>query len=98
MPHRIAGFFVAVLRWLLPAPGRHRTAATCPGAGPYRTHHSRPRHISGEVHQQAELTWDLPLVRPYVLAHERQQEERRRFAGGPLDAWWKGQHVAEVIA
>ncbi|GAA0496392.1 hypothetical protein [Streptomyces olivaceiscleroticus] len=98
MPQRIAGLFVAALRWLLPAPERHRTAAVCPEASPHRTHHPRPAHVSGEVHQQAELTWDLPLVRPYLLAHERRQEERRRLDGGALAAWRNGQYVAEVIA
>ncbi|MER6092771.1 hypothetical protein [Streptomyces bluensis] len=74
MPHAIAWIFESLLRLLLPARGRHRSPEPPPAARAADTPTVRlPRvpMLRGE---------DNRLVRPYLVAHERHQEEQRRRA------------------
>ncbi|AEM80141.1 hypothetical protein [Streptomyces violaceusniger] len=73
MPHCIARIFELLLRLLLPAPGRHRSAETVPVPTVDVSMARLPRVsvLRGE---------DSGLVRPYLLAHERRQQERRQRA------------------
>ena len=74
MNHGIAQLFKPLLRLLLPASGRHRGAERAPAVPPADTPTARlPRVpvLRGE---------DIGLVRPYLVAHKRQQEERRQHA------------------
>ncbi|WP_320779047.1 hypothetical protein [Streptomyces sp. CRN 30] len=73
MRHRIARLTEPLLRLLLPARGRHRRAVGQPLA-PYvpdtpTTRQAGSRPLRGE---------DNHLVRPYLVAHERCEEARRR--------------------
>lgn len=75
MPHCIVRIFEPLLRLLLPAPGRHRSpeqpsADLCveaPIACPSRA--SASPVVRGE---------EIGLVRPYLVAHERREQQRRR--------------------
>jgi hypothetical protein len=77
MPGLIARLLEALLHLVAPGTGRHRLAArdTCapsppPAEGPApRQFGARP--LRGEDHN---------LVRPYLIAHERRQQERHRQA------------------
>ncbi|MDI3386519.1 hypothetical protein QIS99_09880 [Streptomyces sp. B-S-A8] len=71
MTHAIARLLESVLRFLLPAPpGRHRLPAEPPAAAhPVAAPVVRIPVLRGE---------DSPLVRPYVIAHERREEQQRR--------------------
>ncbi|MFJ9968478.1 hypothetical protein [Streptomyces avermitilis] len=72
MPHCIARIFEPLLRLLLPAPGRHRSAGGTPAAPTVDVPTAllpRVPVLRGE---------DIGLVRPYLVANERRREERRR--------------------
>ena len=62
MPHCIAHIFEPLLRLLRPAPGRHRVPA-------------RPTRVPAASLLNGENTG---LVRPYLLAHERREQQRQR--------------------
>ncbi|URM91316.1 hypothetical protein LUW75_16510 [Streptomyces sp. MRC013] len=73
--HCIARVLDPLLRLLWPPPGRHRQPCTrtrpvphVPGPDPAPAPAPEP-YFRGE---------DSPLVRPYLLAHERLQDEARR--------------------
>lgn len=67
MLHRIAFILEPLLRLLWPPPGRHRAPAACPAPPPRPTRAPDPV-LRGE---------DSPLVRPYLVAHERRVQARR---------------------
>jgi hypothetical protein len=75
VPHCIVRIFEPLLRLLLPAPGRHRSpdqpsaglCAEAPIACPSRA--SAYPVLRGE---------ENGLVRPYLVAHERREQQRRR--------------------
>ncbi|MGW0823657.1 hypothetical protein [Streptomyces sp. NPDC002845] len=79
MNHRIARLVEPLLRLLLPGVGRRRGRIAATGeavqatAAPYAdgptARRSGSRPLRGEDHA---------LVRPYLLAHERREEERKR--------------------
>ncbi|MET7604108.1 hypothetical protein ABZU45_24900 [Streptomyces avermitilis] len=71
MPHCIARIFEPLLRLLLPAPGRHRSAEGTPAAPTVDV----PTALLPRVPVGGE---DIGLVRPYLVAGERRQEERRQ--------------------
>jgi hypothetical protein len=99
MLHLIAGIFELLLRLLLPAAGRHRSAETVPRPTVDLPTARLPRVpvLRGE---------DIGLVRPYLVAHERRQEERRRrvrrrvlvLATYGIDISPRRMHGAEVTA
>ncbi|MEU6916896.1 hypothetical protein [Streptomyces olindensis] len=72
MRHAIAWIFEALLRLLLPARGRHRapepSRAVRPSEAPL-VRLPRVPALRGE---------DIGLVRPYLVAHERREAERRQ--------------------
>jgi hypothetical protein len=76
MAHGIAGLFEPLLRFLFRASGRHRAPAsrsmTRPQEDTPTIPHLRTPALRGE---------DIGLVRPYLVAHERREKERRRRAG-----------------
>ena len=74
MPHCIARIFEPLLRLLLPAPGRHRSAERTPATPTVDVPTARLPQVPV---MQGE---DIGLVRPYPAAHERRQEERRQRA------------------
>lgn len=74
MPDCIARIFESLLRLLLPAPGRHRSPEPCPSA-PNTEAPTRPLPRVPALRGE-----DIGLVRPYLLAFERRQEERRKKA------------------
>lgn len=76
MPHCIARIFEPLLRLLLPAPGRHRGAETDPATPLTDAPTARLPRVSAPVLRGE----DIGLVRPYLVAHERRQEERRQRA------------------
>ncbi|MDQ0750825.1 hypothetical protein QF034_005056 [Streptomyces africanus] len=75
MPHCIAHIFEPLLRLLWPAPGRHRrpdplsaglaveASTGCPGRVP------AAQVLRGE---------EIGLVRPYLVAHERREAQKRQ--------------------
>ncbi|MBT2419659.1 hypothetical protein J7F01_30545 [Streptomyces sp. ISL-22] len=75
MPHCIVRIFEPLLRLLWPAPGRHRSpdqpstglCVEAPTACPSRP--LAPPVLRGE---------EIGLVRPYLVAHERREQQRRR--------------------
>ncbi|GGW25639.1 hypothetical protein GCM10010339_94990 [Streptomyces alanosinicus] len=72
--HGTARLVGLLLGLLLPAPGRHRTPTSHPVTpSPETLTVSLPRSsmLRGE---------DNVLVRPYLVAHERREEERRQRA------------------
>lgn len=72
MKQGIARFFEPVLRLLLPAPGRHRypdPSSSVPTADAPTRPLPRVPVLRGE---------DVGLVRPYLVAFERRQEEHRQ--------------------
>ncbi|UQA94787.1 hypothetical protein [Streptomyces halobius] len=75
MPHWIARLFESLLRLLLPAPGRHRAVAATalpiaePRAAASAGRLIRVPMVRGE---------DTVMVRPYLVAYEREQAARRR--------------------
>lgn len=74
MPNAIAWFFESLLHLLLPARGHHRSPEPSPVARPVDAPTIRlPRVpvLRGE---------DIELVRPYLVAHERRQEEQKQRA------------------
>ncbi|MGP8301168.1 hypothetical protein ACTPOK_25225 [Streptomyces inhibens] len=75
MPHCIARIFEPLLRLLLPAAGRHRSEGMYPYVSmPPRT--DRPPVRSRLVRVQMVRGEDTVMVRPYLVAYERRQEER----------------------
>lgn len=75
MSNRIARFVEPLLRLLLPGLGRHRLDAPSgaplgdPLPVPSCPEPAEAHPLRGE---------DSPLVRPYLIAHERREEARRR--------------------
>ncbi|MEU2584785.1 hypothetical protein ABZ612_17870 [Streptomyces avermitilis] len=94
MSHRIARLLEPLLRLLLPGTGRRRrTAATAPA-------HRRPTH-SYDHGQTARHSGSRPLrgednamVRPYLVAHERNEEARRQRAR--RRALWLAVHGIDI--
>ncbi|WP_208641400.1 hypothetical protein [Streptomyces africanus] len=79
MGHRIARWlFEPLLRLLLPGKGHRRRTGT--------TEHEKHLPVSPYLHRPAaRRTWERPLrgeetpmVRPYLVAHERREEFRRQ--------------------
>jgi hypothetical protein len=66
--HRIARILEPLLRLMWPPPGRHR-ARTAVAVPPPRPTRAPDPVLRGE---------DSPLVRPYLVAHERREEARRQ--------------------
>ncbi|MGP8299517.1 hypothetical protein ACTPOK_16660 [Streptomyces inhibens] len=104
MAERIARIFEALMRLLLPGPGRHRGADERPAVRhqevPTFTLPRVPAH--GPVLVRGE---DAALIRPYVLTLEERQERqlqrgRRRvlrLAGHGVDAGPRWIHGVEVV-
>lgn len=74
MPHCISRIFEPLLSLFLPAAGRHRAAGS-PVAGP---HEDAPTVRLPRVPAEPLRGEDNGLVRPYLVAHEHQQEARLR--------------------
>ena len=75
MPHCIARIFEPLLRLLWPAPGRHRgpdqqSAGLCVEAST-----ACPSRVSTAPVLRGE---GITLVRPYLVAHERREQQPRR--------------------
>lgn len=72
MVHGIARIVEPLLRFLFPASGRHRVPA------PHTV--SRPQNQPTAPHPCISVLRgeDIGLVRPYLVAHERREEARRR--------------------
>ncbi|WP_406501481.1 hypothetical protein [Streptomyces sp. NBC_01590] len=89
MLHCIAQIFEPPLRLLRPAQRRHRPAEPYPSALPAdvcRMPDRRPESmLRGE---------DSPLVRPYLVAHERREEARLRRAR--RRALWLAVHGIDI--
>ncbi|MFF4601759.1 hypothetical protein ACFY12_03230 [Streptomyces sp. NPDC001339] len=85
MPNHIARIFESLLRLLLPARGRHRSAAALPAVGYAdastltlpRVPAREPGLLRGE---------DTVLIRPYFLTSEERQE-RRLQRGRRRELW-----------
>jgi hypothetical protein len=77
MTHTIARIFESLLRLLLPARGCHRAAGIRPAA----SREDAPTGCLPRVPAPVLRGEDIALVRPYVIAHERRQEARRRALG-----------------
>lgn len=77
MSHRTARLLEPLLRFLFPGSGRHRRAATTPARGRHTPAyvHGRTARRAGSRPLRGE---DNAMVRPYLLAHERRGEARRR--------------------
>lgn len=74
MPDCIARIFEPLLRLLLPSEGRHRFPES---ASPGQSIDTPTRALPRVPVLQGE---DIGLVRPYLVAFERQEEERRQRA------------------
>jgi hypothetical protein len=72
MSQGIARFVESLLRLLLPASGRRRSPESSPARQDTVT--VRPPRVPALRGE------DIGLVRPYLVAHERRQEERRQRA------------------
>ncbi|MFD6431262.1 hypothetical protein [Streptomyces venezuelae] len=84
MTDLIARLFEPLLRFLLPATGRHRGRLTCPSAGPA----PHPAYVVIDV--DVLRGEDNALVRPYLVADElRLRRQRRR-------ALWLAVHGVDV--
>lgn len=89
MRQHSAWIFELLLRVLLPAQGRHRSAGALPAVGREdaptlalpRVPVRQPGLLRGE---------DVPLIRPYVLTPEERQE--RRLRRGRRRALWLASH------
>lgn len=70
MPQNIAHIFEPLLRLRWPAPGRHRRSPAVRVDTPAASTPRVPvRPVQGE---------EIGLVRPYLIAHERREAQRRR--------------------
>ncbi|MEV0119574.1 hypothetical protein AB0H77_41035 [Streptomyces sp. NPDC050844] len=88
MPDCISRIFEPFLRLLLPAPGRHRfPEPSSPEPSVDTSTRPLPRvpALRGE---------DIGLVRPYLVAHEQRQEERRQKAR--RRALWLAVHGVDI--
>jgi hypothetical protein len=75
VPHCIVRIFEPLLRLLLPAPGRHRSPDQ-PSAGlRVEAPVACPSRASASPVLRGE---EIGLVRPYLVAHERREQQRRR--------------------
>ncbi|MFF3334729.1 hypothetical protein ACFYWX_35205 [Streptomyces sp. NPDC002888] len=84
MSHRIARLFEPLLQLLFPGTGRRRRTATvpagacaCPTCSCAEERPALPARPVGPPLLRAE---DNAMVRPYLVAHERQEEARRQRA------------------
>lgn len=75
MAHCIARFIESLLRFLLPSPGRHWAPDPAAPAVPAADTPTAPPRCVPMLRGE-----DNRLVRPYLVAHERRQEERKRRA------------------
>ncbi|MFG2132274.1 hypothetical protein ACGFNV_31295 [Streptomyces sp. NPDC048751] len=95
MSHRIARLFEPLLQLVLPGTGRRRRAATVPaGACACPTcscADERPARPVGPPPLRGE---DNAMIRPYLVAHERQEEARRQRARGR--AMWLAVHGIDI--
>ena len=86
MSQGIARFAESLLRLLLPASGHRRSPEQSPASpAPATVHFPRVPALRGE---------DNALVRPYLVAHERRQEERRQRAR--RRALWLAVHGVDI--
>nr|WP_063792751.1 hypothetical protein [Streptomyces aurantiacus] len=99
MSHRVARLFEPLLRLLFPGTGRRRRPVTAPvgacacppcscppctcGEGPTSTR-AGSRPLRGEDHA---------MVRPYLVAHEREEARRQR---GRRRALWLAVHGIDI--
>ncbi|WP_107059998.1 MULTISPECIES: hypothetical protein [unclassified Streptomyces] len=82
MPDAITRLLEALLHLVLPATGRHRLTARHGYAPPHPPVDGPTPHRFGARPLRGE---DNALVRPYLVAHERRERQRRRRARrGPL--------------
>lgn len=79
---------ILILSWLLPGHGRRRATPPTGHTGALSVAVSPSRRLIvtreavGVGHLVLFIEADgLPLVRPYLIAHEREQERRRRRGG-----------------
>ncbi|WAX79991.1 hypothetical protein HUV60_022320 [Streptomyces sp. KMM 9044] len=90
MPHCIAHIFEPLLRLLRPAPGRHRAPDSRPTLPVVEASTECPPHALAAPVLQGE---DTGLVRPYLLAHEQREQQRRR---APRRALWLAVHGVDI--
>ncbi|MGW1375233.1 hypothetical protein ACWD6P_13295 [Streptomyces sp. NPDC002446] len=82
-----------LLRWLLPASGRHRSAAPPASAATGGVPTLAPFISSSRPVLMSARDEDAPLIRPYVLTPEEWQERReRRLQRGRRRALWLAVH------
>ncbi|MDI3407952.1 hypothetical protein [Streptomyces cavernicola] len=95
MTHAIARLLESVLRLLLPtARGRHRLSGDQPAERPAEASPARIPHARAPLHTYALHGEDSALVRPYLIAHEQRQEERRQRAR--RRALWLAVHGVDI--
>lgn len=90
MPHCIAHIFEPLLRLLRPAPGRHRAPDSRPALPVVEASTECPPRVPAAPVLHGE---DTGLVRPYLLAHEQQEQQRRR---APQRALWLAVHGVDT--
>ncbi len=92
MRQHSARLFELLLRVLLPAGGRHRSADASPEAGCEDAATPVPPRVPSK-HSGALCGEDVPLIRPYVLTpEERRQRKERRLQCGRRRALWLAVH------
>ncbi|KAF0650269.1 MULTISPECIES: hypothetical protein [Streptomyces] len=84
MLHCIARMLDPLLRLLWPPPGRHRQPCAHPLPVPPSP---APAPTAAPVPEPWFWGENSPLVRPYLLAHERRQAEARRQRGRRRALW-----------
>ncbi|WP_434589750.1 hypothetical protein [Streptomyces sp. A5-4] len=84
VPHCISRLFEPLLRFLWPAQGRHRPMEAR-AAAPLAPSRPPESLLRGE---------DSPLVRPYLIAHERREEALRQR--GRRRALWLAVHGIDI--
>ena len=75
MPHRIAHIFEPPLRLLRAAPGRHRAPDSRPALLVMGASTECPLNVPAAPVLHGE---DTGLLRPYLLAHEQREQQRRQ--------------------
>ena len=93
MSHRIARLLEPLLRFLLPGPGSRRRIVTAPAR-----QRPTPAYVDGHTARRAGSRplcgEDNAMVRPYLVAHERREEAKRRRAR--RRALWLAVHGVDV--